>query len=620
MSWTVTQKGSINPGYRQGFWHPSVTLFIESKESLNGSLDYFYCQLSEVTDVLSGMSEVLPDSKSLKDVVNDIFEAVFRLQTDALLPVWHKGTATFGEQSAILTIPVTPASVSATVKLVNWFISLMNESQSQNISQKYERQKIIQSDLKAIVDDLRSKAPSSTSVWAFLKTAYEMKIPYLATPSRAYQFGYGSHSRWLDSTFSDATSVISANMARNKPITIEMLRIHGLPVQPSQTIGSEKDAIQVAQAIGYPVVVKPVDMDRGYGVVAGIENEDELRTALKYCSEKSRRILIEKHFKGRDYRLTVFEARRVWAVERQPAMVVGDGKKSIKVLLDEVNSRPERSADRKSPLTIIELDNEARAMLVKQGLTESSVPAEGVEVVLRRISNVSRGGEPVAVFDNVHPDNARLAEKAARILRLDFAGIDLLIPDIAVSWKDTGAAICEVNAQPGIGTYTAMPVYRGILQRLLIKNGMIPLTLIIGEGSDALAEKLFHLYTCGGTRVSAYFKKKLSSSTDGDSVRPLTVFQAGKQIVFDHDSEAGVLAVTDDSISHSGLPFPLFTHMIITDDSENARQNLSCLIKACSGNVIASSDLAAACLESSGIPFDHKTSLDDIFEEINRLG
>ena len=136
MSWTVTQKGSINPGYRQGFWHPSVTLFIESKESLNGSLDYFYCQLSEVTDVLSGMSEVLPDSKSLKDVVNDIFEAVFRLQTDALLPVWHKGTATFGEQSAILTIPVTPASVSATVKLVNWFISLMNESQSQNISQR----------------------------------------------------------------------------------------------------------------------------------------------------------------------------------------------------------------------------------------------------------------------------------------------------------------------------------------------------------------------------------------------------------------------------------------------------------------------------------------------------
>ena len=49
-----------------------------------------------------------------------------------------------------------------------------------------------------------------------------------------------------------------------------------------------------------------------------------------------------------------------------------------------------------------------------------------------------------------------LEEYEARMARVKAAmggaGIDLLIADIAQSWRRTGAAICEVNAQPQFAT------------------------------------------------------------------------------------------------------------------------------------------------------------------------
>ena len=70
-------------------------------------------------------------------------------------------------------------------------------------------------------------------------------------------------------------------------------------------------------------------------------------------------------------------------------------------------------------------------------------------VKLTLTGNMSTGGISIDRTFEAHPDNVEIAEEAARVVGLDVAGIDFISPDIAEPVRDTGGAICEVNAGPG---------------------------------------------------------------------------------------------------------------------------------------------------------------------------
>ena len=106
-----------------------------------------------------------------------------------------------------------------------------------------------------------------------------------------------------------------------------------------------------------------------------------------------------------------------------------------------------------------------------QGLDLQSVVEKGRVLQLRGAANVSLGGTTWDVTCSAHPDNLALASHAARALRLDLAGVDLLLPDISRSWKETGGTICEVNAQP---QFSATSAHLQVLQRLMVRQGRIP--------------------------------------------------------------------------------------------------------------------------------------------------
>ncbi len=118
-------------------------------------------------------------------------------------------------------------------------------------------------------------------------------------------------------------------------------------------------------------------------------------------------------------------------------------------------------------------------------MTTASVPAPKQWVRLRRTANVATGGMPVSVLAQVHPDNRLLAVRAAKALRLDLAGVDLLIPDIRRSWRKSGAGICEVNSQPSLGQITSAPVYAQILRRLVRGDGRVPILLVLGAPAES---------------------------------------------------------------------------------------------------------------------------------------
>src|SRR5258706_165871 len=68
---------------------------------------------------------------------------------------------------------------------------------------------------------------------------------------------------------------------------------------------------------------------------------------------------------------------------------------------------------------------------------------------------VCTGGTASDVTDDVHPDNVRLAERAARVIGLDICGIDIMATDVRTPFNENGAVIIEINAAPGLRMHIA---------------------------------------------------------------------------------------------------------------------------------------------------------------------
>lgn len=336
--------------------------------------------------------------------------------------------------------------------------------------------------LASMLKRLARLAPGGSNPRHFLRTAHALGMPVVPLPGRVFQFGWGRHARLFRSSLSDATGAVATAWAKDKRATNLLLGMAGLPVPAQVEVLSLAAAIEAAKAMGYPVVLKPGQLDQGLGVEAGLMDEAELRPAYQRARQHAQALLLEKHVPGNDYRVYVVQGELVAVAQRIPAQVVGDGVASVEALVAQTNqarlSAPERGAQAKP----IVLDDEALALLSRAGLATGSVPARGQPVALCRSANVSRGGRSVDVTALVHPDNAALCVRAAALLRLDIAGLDLLMPDIARSWREGGAAFCEANAQPQMGG--AHPwIFGHILRRFVPGRGRIAAVLVLGDGS-----------------------------------------------------------------------------------------------------------------------------------------
>lgn len=407
--------------------------------------------------------------------------------------------------------------------------------------------------LRAVLETLRQEAPRGKNTLPMLAAAHRAGIPWERMVGNIYRLGQGARQRWFDSSITDRTPNISVHLAKNKYATAMVLRSHGLPVPRQMRVGNEAEALAAAAQIGYPVVVKPANTDRGLGVGAGLRDADAVRAAYMEARRYSEQILLEEHVAGNDHRLHVFDGQVYRVRHRQPGGVTGDGRSSIEQLLRALNADPARGPEGSgADLVAIPLDDEALALIREGGMQADSVPAAGQFVQLRRIANVSVGGVSAHVtLEQVHPDNLVLAVRAVRALKLDLAAVDLLIPDIGRSWLEGGAAICEVNAQPQFGEDA--PDW--IFARMFQGRGRVPVVAVVGAPADA--GWIIRLRSCAqdrGMRLGycdaggAWIGEQRVARAPADGV-----FQAGALLAVDEHVDA-ILMLADGSLLRQGLP------------------------------------------------------------------
>ncbi len=169
---------------------------------------------------------------------------------------------------------------------------------------------------------------------------------------------------------------------------------------------------------------------------------------MNFALKEDKDILIEEFIEGTEYRFFVIEGKTEAVLLRVPANVVGDGKHTIRQLVDMKNANPLRGDAKKTPLKKIELGEIEKLQLNEQGLTFESILPENKVAYLRENSNISTGGDSIDMTDSVHDSYKKLAVEITDAMMAKVCGVDLIIPDIIEEMNGENYGVIEANFNP----------------------------------------------------------------------------------------------------------------------------------------------------------------------------
>jgi len=378
----------------------------------------------------------------------------------------------------------------------DWFNAINNNDNSFDFDTQFA----------ALQDNFNRTLYGGPTIYSLIEAGVKRGIPvhYLYEENQ-FQWGYGKTQVRGRSTVLHVDGIKDTEFTTYKDMVGEFLEVCGLPTPKGKACNSLEELIEEAHALGFPVVVKPVDGHKGQGVTTGIENDAQVEKALKVIMSSTANgkiptggVLVQRQIYGYDHRLVTVGGKFAAALKRIPAYVVGNGKNTIKELIDVENLKEVRADTARSPLCKIKLDEDMLDFMKKQNLSPETIPAEGQEIVLRRVANISAGGVSINVTKDMHPKNIEMVENISRFFNVNVMGIDVLAKDISQPWTAGNFGIIEINAGPGVFMHLA-PAEGGavdipgkIMEHLFgTKPGAGRIPIIAGNNiSDNLIQKI----------------------------------------------------------------------------------------------------------------------------------
>jgi cyanophycin synthetase len=241
----------------------------------------------------------------------------------------------------------------------------------------------------------------------------------------------------------------AAALARDKAFCAETLRQAGLPVLPGQMFfvtkrwaemrspgREQEDALAFTERAEFPLFCKPVSASNGLHAEV-IEDQAAFADYMQRVSREHFAILAQPYVCGDEYRVFVLEGRALFSYRKHLPNVVGDGRRTLAALLEELPRENGVSAGKVH-------GREASG----RRIALSDVPDEGARIVIEGPANRSAGGSSADFRDGAPPALAQLALAATEAVGLRLAGVDMF--DRAGDGSDL--VVIEVNANPMIAT------------------------------------------------------------------------------------------------------------------------------------------------------------------------
>lgn len=426
-----------------------------------------------------------------------------------------------------------------------------------------------------VLREIREEEKLGPSTLSIVEEAGKRDIPFIRLNKYSLvQLGYGVNQKRIMATITSQTSGIGVDLAGDKEDTKFLLDKAGVPVPRGRMIMTETELAEGLADIGYPCVLKPVDGNHGKGATIRVRTKNGALAAFRLAKKYSERVIIERYISGLDFRLLVINHRLVAAASRTPAHVTGNGKATIRQLIDKVNADPRRGYGHENMLTEITVDKMTSGILRAKKLTLNSVLPNRKKLYLKTTANLSTGGTATNVSESVHPYNIFLAERISRIIGLDICGIDVIAPDLKMPINQNGGAVLEVNAAPGFRMHldptVGLPinVAEPVIDMLYPPGNpaRIPIVAITGTNGKTTTTRLIaHImkgagYHVGYTTSDGIYVQN-SMLQKGDCTGP----KSAKFVLSDPTVDFAVLETARGGILREGLGFSHCDIGIITN-------------------------------------------------------
>ena len=285
---------------------------------------------------------------------------------------------------------------------------------------------------------------------AIIKDAISQGIDYkiLNEEKSVVEFSLnGKREFVIEGNKTDRDSYIFPIITDDKFIAKQIMKEASLNVPSAILLEKDMDEEEIEGLVkrffNTKLVVKPRNTNYGIGITVFSKpaTKKQILNAIEYAFKFDTNVLIEEYAKGMEYRFLVIDGKCLSVAHRRIASVVGDGKSTIKELIDAKNKEPWHFLTG----TPVKMDEPVVEYLKLQNLTFKSVIEENKRVFLRTNSNCSTGGESVDYTYTMPAKFKKIAEKAARAFNAKICGVDIIIED----FEKDDYSIIEINDNPG---------------------------------------------------------------------------------------------------------------------------------------------------------------------------
>lgn len=284
---------------------------------------------------------------------------------------------------------------------------------------------------------------ASNQIYKYAKS-YDIKATAISYVDNLILLEHKGKKELIKQTATHFTNLIQGRICDNKILTTQYLKRNWIDNVPNNIVIKDFEEIKKYK-INYPVVVKPLKWHWWKGISVWVRTKKDLESAYKIAKKVYFRVLVEEYIEGDDYRFLVID-KNVRICKRMPPKIMGNGKNTIKKLIDNENKlRTETKI-----LVDIKIDNELKQQIKKQGYTLDSIPAKGVEVALRKNANLSTWGTTIDYTDQTHIQNKKLALKIAKIMDMKIIAVDFLFKDPTNPYSKKNGIVIEINDTPWI--------------------------------------------------------------------------------------------------------------------------------------------------------------------------
>jgi GNAT-family acetyltransferase (TIGR03103 family) len=285
-----------------------------------------------------------------------------------------------------------------------------------------------------------------------------IRVEILDAESGYFRLTFGGRSITCRESLSQLTTAVAMSRCQDKRITRRILRNAGLNTpEQREADGSDGDFAFLHEHGA--VVVKPADGEQGQGISVDIRDADSLRAAIDNARHHDSTVLIERYCPGEDLRIVIIGYKVVAGALRKPPAITGDGRRSIRELIEKLSRRREAATGGESR---IPMDAETERVVRLAGHAMTDVLPAGTQLAVRKTANLHTGGTLHDVTHVLHPQLCAAAVEAAKALEVPVTGLDFLVA--APTRPDY--VIVEANERPGLANHEPQPTAERFLDFL----------------------------------------------------------------------------------------------------------------------------------------------------------